>query len=266
MAQRQYADLPAAIRVPVYAFVALALALLVLPLLVTLPIAFNAAPWFTYPFPGLSWRWFDTLFGSDLWRGAMLNSLVIAASTTVLATTLGTLASIGLANPGFPYRNVVMALTIAPLLIPVVVLGLGLFIFFSAVGLSYSHAGIVLAHTLMATPFVIITVTATLTRFDFSLMRAAATLGAGKITAFRTVMLPLIAPGVGAGAVFAFATSFDEVVIVLFIAGPQQRTLPRQMFTGLREQLDPTIIAAAAVMVVLTALLMLVAVLLGKRR
>lgn len=266
MSHRQYSDLPTAIRIPVYVLVGLSLALLVIPLLVTLPISLNSVPWFTYPFPGLSFRWFDTLFNSELWRGAILNSLIIAIAATVLATTLGTLASIGLVNSNFPYRNVVMVLAISPMLIPVVVLGLGLFIFFSSIGLNYSYTGIILAHTLIATPFVIITVTATLTRFDFTLMRAAANLGAGKITAFRTVMLPIIAPGIGAGAVFAFATSFDEVVIVLFIAGPQQRTLPKQMFTGLREQLDPTIIAAAVTMVALTALLMIFSALAAKRR
>lgn len=151
------------------------------------------------------------------------------------------------------------------MVVPVVVLGLGLFIFFTALGLNYTFAGLVIAHTLIAMPFVVITVTATLTRFDFRLMRAAASLGAGRITAFRTVMLPIIAPGVAAGAVFAFAASFDEVVMVLFVAGPQQRTLPKQMFTGLREQLDPTIIAAAVLMIVLTALLMLATRRLNKR-
>ncbi|MEI9415308.1 ABC transporter permease [Mesorhizobium sp. Cs1321R2N1] len=227
-----------------------------LPLAVALPISFNADPWFTYPFRSLSLRWFTQLLSNPTWTGAMLNSLVIATATTVCATPLGTLASIGLVNPRFPLRGVVMALLISPMIVPVVVLGLGLFVFFTPLALNYSYAGVIIAHTILASPFVVITVTATLTRFDFNLMRAAANLGAGRLTAFRTIMLPIIAPGVAAGAVFAFASSFDEVVMVLFIAGPQQRTLPKQMFTGLREQLDPTIIAAAAVMILLTTCLM----------
>lgn len=266
MSQRRYSDLPVAIRIPVYVFVGLSLAMLIVPLLVTFPISLSSAPWFTYPLPGVSLRWFEGLFSSETWRGAIINSVFIAIATTILATTIGTMASIGLVNSRFPFRNLVMALAISPMLIPVVVLGLGLFIFFSSFGLNYSYAGVILAHTLMATPFVIITVTATLTNFDFTLMRAAANLGAGTLTAFRTVMLPIIAPGVGAGAVFAFATSFDEVVIVLFIAGPQQRTLPKQMFTGLREQLDPTIIAAAVTMVTITSLLMALSLLSARRR
>lgn len=258
MIQKTYSDLPAVVKLPLYGFTVVILALLILPLAAALPIAFNAEPWFRYPLGGLSGRWFEQLLSSPQWRGAIVNSLVIASMTMVLATALGTLAAIGLVNPRFPYRNAVMALAISPMVVPVVVLGLGLFIGFSPVGLNYTYVGVVLAHTVLATPFVVVTVTATLTRFDFRLMQAAANLGAGKVMAFRTVMLPIISPGVAAGAVFAFAASFDEVVMVLFIAGPDQRTLPKQMFTGLREQLDPTIIAAAGLMVLLTAVLLAV--------
>ncbi|ATU95456.1 ABC transporter permease [Phyllobacterium zundukense] len=265
MSQPQYADLPLYIRIPLYAFTAAALALLIVPLAVALPISLNAQPWFSYPFSGLSMRWFEQLLASPMWQAAIINSILIAVVTTFVSTSIGTLAAIGLVNPRFPLRNGVMALAISPMVVPVVVLGLGLFIFFSSLGLNYTFVGIVIAHTMLATPFVVITVTATLTRFDFRLMRAAASLGAGKITAFRTVMLPIIAPGVAAGAVFAFAASFDEVIMVLFVAGPQQRTLPKQMFTGLREQLDPTIIAAAVLMILLTTFLMLAALRLNKK-
>lgn len=256
MTQKTYSDLPAIVRLPLYTFTGVVLALLIVPLAAALPIAFNAEPWFHYPLSGFSWRWFEQLLSSSLWRSAIVNSLIIAATTTTLATGLGTLAAIALVNPRFPYRNAVMALAISPMVVPVVVLGLGLFICFSPLGLNYTYLGVVLAHTVLATPFVVVTVTATLTRFDFRLMQAAANLGAGKLMAFRTVMLPIISPGVAAGAVFAFAASFDEVVMVLFIAGPDQRTLPKQMFTGLREQLDPTIIAAAGLMILLTGILL----------
>lgn len=266
MTQKTYSDLPAGIRLPLYGFAFVVLVLLIVPLAAALPIAFNAEPWFRYPLSGFSWRWFDQLLSSPLWRSAIVNSLIVAAATTVVATSLGTLAAIGLVNPRFPWRNAVMALAIAPMVVPVVVLGLGLFICFSPLGLNYSYPGVILAHTVLATPFVVVTVTATLTRFDFRLMQAAANLGASKVMAFRTVMLPIISPGVAAGAVFAFAASFDEVVMVLFIAGPDQRTLPKQMFTGLREQLDPTIIAAATLMIFLTAILLIALHFSSKRR
>jgi putative spermidine/putrescine transport system permease protein len=266
MSQKTYSDLPPVVKLPLYGFTVVVLALLIVPLAAALPIAFNSEPWFRYPLGGFSWRWFEHLLSSPLWRSAIVNSVIIATLTMILATALGTLAAIGLVNPRFPYRNAVMALTISPMVVPVVVLGLGLFICFSPVGLNYSYVGVILAHTVLATPFVVVTVTATLTRFDFRLMQAAANLGAGKVMAFRTVMLPIISPGVAAGAVFAFAASFDEVVMVLFIAGPDQRTLPKQMFTGLREQLDPTIIAAAGLMVVLTGILLAVLHFSSKRR
>lgn len=265
MTMRHYHNLPLSIRLPLYLFVGVSLAILILPLAAALPISLNADPWFVYPFRSFSLRWFQQLL-SPLWTGAIFNSILIAAATTVTATSLGTLAAIGLVNPRFPFRNAVMALAISPLIVPVVVLALGLYIFFAQLSLNYTLPGVVIAHTILASPFVVITVTATLTRFDFSLMRAAASLGAGRIVAFRSVMLPIIAPGVGAGAVLAFAASFDEVVMVLFIAGPQQRTIPKQMFLGLRENINPTIIAAAAVTILLTTVLMLLAYRLNKGR
>ncbi|MCR8548144.1 ABC transporter permease [Salipiger sp. P9] len=252
---RHYHDLPLWVRLPLYAFVALALAMMVLPLAAALPISLNVDPWFVYPFREFSLRWFEALL-SPRWTGAIVNSVLIAVATTLLATGLGTLAAIGLANPRFPFRNLVMVLGLAPLIVPVVVLALGLYIFFGQLSLNYTFIGVVIAHTLLASPFVVITVTATLTRFDFTLMRAAASLGAGRVFAFRTVMLPVIAPGVGAGAILAFAASFDEVVMMLFISGPQQQTVPKLMYLGMRENINPTIIAAAVVTIAFTSVLM----------
>lgn len=266
MKVRVYNDLPLSIRIPIYIFVGITLFLLMFPLLAALPIAFNADPWFIYPFRALSMRWFADLFSSPIWRGSMINSLLFAVATTVAATSLGTLAAIGLVNPRLPFRGVAMALAISPIVVPSVVLALGLFIFFTPLSLNYTDLGVVVAHTILATPFVVITATATLTRFDFNLMRAAASLGANRFVAFRTVMLPIIAPGVAAGAVLAFASSFDEVVMVLFIGGPDQRTLPRQMFLGMREHLDPTILAAAVVTILLSTILLALAYRFNKRK
>jgi putative spermidine/putrescine transport system permease protein len=262
---RRYSDLPSAVRLPVYGIAGLTFAFLLLPLIVTLPMSVSSSPWFTYPLPGLSSRWFEALAASENWRGSIGNSIMIAVATTILATSFGTAAAIGLANPALPGRKVILALFVAPIIVPVVVIALGIYIFFSQMGLVHTFAGIVIAHTILAVPFVVVTVTASLTRFDFTLVRAARSLGASRLTAFRTVMLPGIAPGVGAGAVFAFATSLDEVVMVLFLAGPEQRTLPRQMFLGLREQLEPTIVAAAVVMIAFTTVLLAAAQYLQRR-
>jgi putative spermidine/putrescine transport system permease protein len=151
------------------------------------------------------------------------------------------------------------------MIVPIVITAVAMYFGYNMVGLTNTYLGMILAHTTLATPFVVITVTATLSNFDRSLLRAAAGLGASPVTVFLRVMLPLIAPGVISGALFAFFTSWDEVVVVLFLASPEQRTLPRQMFSGIREQISPTITAAATFLVVVSALLMLVLELLRRR-
>ncbi len=243
-------------RWPLRLFVGLVLVFLIAPVLVIIPLSFNAEPYFTYPMPGLSTRWYEDFLQSPQWRLALRNSIIVALFTTGLASALGTLAALGLARREFPYRALVMGLLVSPMVVPLVITAVGVYFFYARVGLSSSLTGMVLAHTCLATPFVVITVTATLVSFDWSLPRAAASLGASPWTAFRRVTLPLILPGVASGALFAFVTSFDEVVVALFLAGPEQRTLPRQMFTGLREQISPTILAVATLMTTLSVLLL----------
>ena len=182
-----------------------------------------------------SLRWYRTVAGDPEWLRALVNSLVIGFSATALATALGTLAALGLANPAMPGRSLAMTLLISPMVTPVIISAAGMFFFYSDLGLAQTYPGLILAHTALGTPFVVITVTATLSGFDPNLTRAAASLGAGPLRTFRRVQLPLIAPGVVSGALFAFATSFDEVVTVLFIGGLEQRTIPRQMWSGIRE-------------------------------
>jgi putative spermidine/putrescine transport system permease protein len=238
---------------------------LIAPILVIIPLSFSSEPWFTYPLPGLSLRWYQDLFLNDRWRIAIDNSLIIATASTLLATILGTLAALGLSRSNIPWRGLIMGVLISPMVVPVVITAVAMYFAYAMVGLSDSYVGVVLAHAALATPFVVITVTATLTNFDRSLIRAAAGLGAPPSRVFRKVTLPLILPGVVSGALFAFFTSWDEVVVVLFLASPEQRTLPRQMFSGIREQISPTITAAATFLVVLSALLMLVLELLRRR-
>jgi putative spermidine/putrescine transport system permease protein len=227
---------------------------LIAPVLAIVPLSFNAEPFFTYPMPGLSLRWYEEFFNSQVWQLALKNSIIVAVCATILSTVLGTLAALGLSRPDCPARATLTAILISPMIVPVVVSAVGIYYAFAAIGLLNTLTGMVLAHTAIGAPFVVITVTATLASFDNSLMRAAASLGATPVEAVLRVMLPIIAPGVISGALFAFVTSFDEVVIALFIAGSEQRTLPRQMWSGVRETLSPTIAAVAALLIVFSTL------------
>ena len=235
------------------------------PILVIVPLSFNVEPYFTFTEGMLSLdpqayslRWYRTVAGDPQWLRALANSLLIGVSATALATALGTLAALGLANPAMPGRSLAMSLLISPMVTPVIISAAGMFFFYSDLGLAQTYPGLILAHTALGTPFVVITVTATLSGFDPNLTRAAASLGAGPVRTFRRVQLPLIAPGVISGALFAFATSFDEVVTVLFIGGLDQRTIPRQMWAGIREQISPAILAVATLLIAFALLLMVV--------
>ncbi|WP_027515767.1 ABC transporter permease [Bradyrhizobium sp. WSM1417] len=238
---------------------------LMAPILVVVPLSFNSVPFFTYPMPSVSLRWYQEFFLTNRWQGALHNSIFIALSVTLLSSVLGTLAALGLSRPNFPWRTAVMGLLISPMIVPVVITAVGVYFFFADVNLLNSYTGLIFAHTALAAPFVVITVTATLKGFDHSLTRAAASLGAAPVTVFFKVTLPLILPGMISGALFAFLTSFDEVVVALFIAGPAQRTLPKVMFSGIREEISPTITAAATILI-LFSIAMLTTVELLRRR
>ncbi len=244
-------------------FCALVFVFLVAPILVIVPLSFNAEPYFTFTegmlrFDGeaYSLRWYREIVENEEWRSSLVNSLVIGFSATTLATVLGTLAALGLANSHMPARRLVTGLLISPMVTPVIISAAGMFFFYSSIGLGQTHIGLILAHATLGIPFVVITVTATLAGFDNNLTRAAASLGASPVHAFRKVQLPLIAPGVLSGALFAFATSFDEVVVVLFMAGVEQRTIPRQMWAGIREEISPAILAVATFLIAFAVLLL----------
>jgi len=238
---------------------------LVAPILAIVPLSFNSEPWFSYPLAGISLRWYRDFLTSERWQVAVLNSVLIGSATTVLATTLGTLAALGLSRGKLPFRGLIMSLLISPMIVPVIITSVAMYFFYALVDLAGTYLGIILAHTALATPFVVITVTATLAGFDHTLTRAAASLGAAPALAFRKVTLPLILPGVISGALFAFVTSWDEVVVVLFLASPEQRTLPRQMFSGIREEISPTITAVATLLLTLSIVLLIAVELLRRR-
>ena len=251
-------------RIVYLAVCALIFTYLIAPILVMVPLSFNAEPYFTFSDEMLrldpdawSLRWYRQIVTDESWRRALANSLVIGIAATALATVLGTLAALGLSSPAMPARRLAMGLLISPMVTPLIISAAGMFFFCSNLGLSQTHAGLILAHAALGTPFVVITVTAALSAFDTNLTRAAASLGAHPLVIFRRVQLPLIAPGVLSGALFAFAASFDEVVVVLFMAGEGQRTLPRQMWAGIREQISPAILAVATFLIAFAVLLLL---------
>ncbi len=240
------------------------LAFLMIPILVIIPLSFNAEPYFTFTEGMLTFdpeayslKWYAEIFNDDKWLLAIKNSFFIGLCATVLATVLGTFAAIGLSNPVMPFQRVIMAMLLSPMIVPLIITAAGMYFFYTQLGLSGSYLGVIIAHAALGTPFVIITVNASLSGFDYSLMRASLGLGAPPVYTFFKVIMPLIRPGVISGALFAFVTSFDEVVVILFLAGPEQRTIPRQMFSGLREQINPTILAVAVLLVVISGLLLL---------
>ncbi len=285
---------------------------LLAPILIVVPLSFNAEPYFAFTPKmlafdpsGYSTRWYDALltlghpapetvrdsswwsaaWHRATWVQAAKNSFWVGLWATILATTLGTIAALGLSRPEMPYRRLIMALLISPMIVPIIIIAVGMSFFFakacvapdSAMGaifgyflsekgcLANSHLGVIMAHAVLGIPFVIITVTATLSGFDQSLIRAAHSLGANPRTTFFKVIMPLILPGIISGALFAFVTSFDEVVAVLFIAGPDQQTIPRQMFNGIREAISPAILAVATILVVISVLLLTTVELLRRR-
>ncbi len=235
----------------------LILLFLILPVLVIVPLSFNSGTFLVYPLQGFSLRWYEEFFTTAEWLRALKNSLIIAPAATVLAMTFGTLASIGLTRGEFRGKALLMGILISPMVVPVVIVAVASYLFFAPLGLGNSYISLILVHAVLGVPFVIITVTATLQGFNQNLVRAAASLGAPPLTAFFRITLPLIAPGVISGALFAFATSFDEVVVTLFLAGPEQATIPRQMFSGIRENLSPTIAAAATLLIGFSVVMLL---------
>ena len=250
----------------------LVLLFLILPILVIVPLSFNSEPFFSFTEGMLtlqpeawSLRWYEQVFNDPRWLLAIKNSFIIGFFATLLATVLGTCAAVGLARDDMPLRRFITALLLSPMIVPLIITAAGMFFFYSSLNLAGSHLGVIIAHAALGTPFVIITVTATLAGFDYSLVRAALNLGATPLRVFFDVILPLIRPGVISGPLFAFITSFDEEVVVLFMAGPQQRTIPRQMFSGLREQINPSILAVATLLILLSIILLLTLELLRRR-
>jgi len=242
-------------RLLVVLFAGAVLLFLIGPLFVVFPLSFSKDPFFTFPIKDYSLRWYEDFFQNSRWTRSLMNSLAAAFFSTLIATVLGTLAALGISRPGFPGRKAVMALVISPMIMPVVIVAVGAYMFFGSLGLTNTRTGLVLAHAALAVPFVVVTVLSALSTYDGNLTRAGASLGAGPVSVFFAVTLPLILPGIVSGALLAFAVSFDEVIVALFLTGADQRTLPVQMFSGIRDQINPTIMAAASLLTTVSILL-----------
>ncbi len=247
---------------------------LIAPLFVIFPLSFSHDEFLVFSEEmkrldpdGFSTRWYkDMVWGTkNPWGLAAKNSLFIAFFATIGSVLIGTLAAVGLSSRYMPYKGIIMAILISPMIVPLIISGVAIFFFMAKAGLAATYTGIILAHIILGTPFVVITVTATLSGFDHSVTRAAASLGSAPINTFMKITLPLILPGVISGALFAFVTSFDEVVVVLFLAGLENTTIPIQMWVGLREQLSPTILAVATCLIIMSTLILVSAELLRRR-
>lgn len=256
---------------------------LIMPILVVMPLSFNSQDFFTFTPEmlkfepeGYSLKHYRDFFTNNEWQRSFKNSLLIAPVATLVSVSLGTLAAIGLSQSHVPFKRAIMAILISPMIVPLIISATGMFFFYShvgnfledTIGLDKNFVGyvkVILAHSVLGIPFVIITVTATLVGFDSSLTRAAASMGANPIKTFFKIQMPLILPGVVSGGLFAFITSFDEVVVVMFVGSTNQKTLPWQMFTGLREQISPTILAVATILVAISIALLITIEMLRRR-
>lgn len=238
---------------------------LLAPILAILPLSFNDGQYLTYPMRGFTLRWYEEFFAGERWPLSIKNSLIIGVIAAALSTVLGTMAALGLSRADFAGKRLVMGTLLSPLIVPVIIYAVGLYFFFAPLGLTATYTGLILAHAVLGAPFVVVTVLASLSGFDWTLARAGASLGGSPLTVAFKVIFPMILPGMISGGLFAFSVSLEEVVVILFIAGPEQRTIPREMFSNLRENISPTIAAAAAVLVVMSVLLLTAAELLRRR-
>jgi len=240
---------------------ALTVFFLMAPTLVVVPMSVTASNALTFPPEGFSTRWYEKMLTDPQWSSGFVNSAQVAFLTALLATVLGTLAALGTVRGRFPGKSAVNALVLSPLIVPVIIIAIGMFSLFVRWKISGSIAGLVLAHTALAVPFVVINVATSLRTIDRNLELAAMNLGADPVRTFRRVTLPLILPGVLAGGLFAFITSWDEVVVSIFLTTARFRTLPVEMWEQVRQVVDPTVAAVATTLLaVTTSLLLLVLV------
>ncbi len=242
------------------------LAFLIGPLFVIVPVSFSSAQYLTFPPPGLSLQWYERFFSSSQWLDSVWVSLQVAVISSIASMVLGVLAAFPLVRTEFRGKMVVYAVILAPMIVPLIVSAIAIFFLFASLGLTGTVIAIAIGHTVVVLPVVVIIVTATLQAFDIRLEQAAISLGAGPLTAFRRVTLPVIAPGVVSGGLFAFLTSFDELMIPLFLGGPDAQTLAVRIWNSVILEIEPTIAAVSTFLIVLALLVLGLASLLQRIR
>lgn len=241
-----------------YVITALILLFLILPVLIIMPMSFSSSRYIEFPPPGFSTRWYESFFNSTAWTTALKNSLVIGIMTTILALVLGILIAEGLNKSNFKGKSIITELFMMPMLVPGIIVGISLFRFESELKISGTLTGLIIAHTVLAVPFVVRTILASLAGLNPNFELAAQNLGANKMETFLKITFPIIKPAVFSAAMFAFATSFDEIVVSQFICGIRVKTLPKVIWDGLNQQLDPTITSIATIMITAITVLMFI--------
>lgn len=244
-------------RLWLYGLVGLVIAFLIIPCLIVVPMSFSDSQYLEFPPRVWSLRWYEAYFFSSEWRQSTWVSLKVGTATTVLATILGTLASYGLHKSANPFKPIIRGMLMLPMMVPLIFVAIGVFFVYARLGLNNTIPGLVLAHTTLAIPFVMIAVGNGLSGFDMNLERAARGLGASPIRAFLTVTLPQIRISVLSGMLFAFVTSFDEVVVSIFVSSGANSTLTKRMFANIRDQVDPTVAAISSILVVLSIVVLI---------
>jgi putative spermidine/putrescine transport system permease protein len=248
-----------------YVFICFAAALLILPTLTIVPMSFTASDVFIFPPAGFSLRWYRDFFMDTAWQRASLNSVAIATGTTLIATLIGTLAALGFMRVAPRYRGFLMILFLVPAIVPTIVTAVAMYNMFSHFGLTDTMSSLILAHSVLALPFVLIYVLAVLQKVDWRIEQAARSLGAPPSRVFSLVILPAIRPGILVGAFFAFLTSFDEIVVALFLSGSHVMTLPVKMWEGIRFELSPTVGAVAVILTIISSCVFAVTTALRKK-
>lgn len=234
------------------------IAFLIVPTLMVIPISFNDNQYLKFPPDELSLRWYREFWSNTDWLYSAWTSLLTACAVTLLATILGTLTALGLNRVGGIRKKVLLGLIVSPLIVPTVSLALALYFFFAKLHLVGTWAAVVLGQTVLALPFAVLNVHGSLQSYPITLERAASTLGAGPVTTFFRITMPIIRPGIIAGALFAFLVSFDEFIVALFLAGPGMTTLPVQMWNTMQLYVSPTIAAVSSMITGITVLIFLI--------
>jgi putative spermidine/putrescine transport system permease protein len=240
------------------------LAFLALPIVIIFPLALSPNSYLSFPPKGLSLQWVTQVAADPNWLQSLQVSLAVAAMTAVFALVLATLAALALTRADVPGRRVVLALLLMPMILPGIITSIAVYFFMSRIGLAGSLTGMAIGHTILALPVAVIILSATMQGFDMRLEQAALSLGATRLTAFRRITLPMIAPGFTSAAIFAFLSSFDELLMSLFLSGPDQQTLPVRIWSAVLFQLDPTIAAVSALLVLVSVVALGLATLLQR--